>query len=346
MSGNLQEIAKVIQSSQSILLSTHREPDGDGLGAQIGLYHALKKMGKTVRILNVDTSATKYDFLLTKNLLQVFQGPHDKVEKTDIALILDTNDKRLLDTLFVKLEVNCKHIAFIDHHPILVNGPKPPDLSVIDVKAASTGEIAFNLIKLLGVELDTNIAEAIYTSLVFDTQLFRFIRNSPNTHLIAAELLQHNINPEKIHRSLFGDFTKNKLMFNAKALNSVEFHCNDQVAFLRFFEKDLEALGLNKDHTKDIIDTIMNIDTIEAALVVREITPNEFKLSFRSKGKVEVLRVAEEFGGGGHLYAAGSYAHGDLDDIKIKSITHLMQQLKNIVKKDPEHKGSGNGTKA
>lgn len=340
MSGNLAEIAKIIQSSQSILLSTHKEPDGDGLGAQIGLYHALKKMGKDVRILNVDSSAQKYDFLLSKNLIQVFQGPHDKVEPTDIALILDTNDKRLLDTLFVKLEVNCKQIAFIDHHPILLNGPKPSDLSVIDVKAASTGEIAFNLIKLLNVPLDKDIAEAIYTSLVFDTQLFRFIRNSPNTHLIAAELLKHDINPEKIHRSLFGDFTKNKLMFNARALNSVEFHCDDQVAFLRFFEKDLNALGLNKDHTKDIIDTIMNIDTIEAALVVREINPNEFKLSFRSKGKIEVLRVAEEFGGGGHLYAAGSYAHGDLIDIKIKSLSHLEKQIKALAQK-----GSGHGTK-
>lgn len=339
MSGSLHEIARIIESSQSILLSTHREPDGDGLGAQIGLYHALKKMGKTVRILNVDSSAQKYDFLIPKNMIQVYQGEHDKVEKTDLALILDTNDKRLLDTLFVKLEVNCKEIAFIDHHPILINGPKPSDISVIDVKAASTGEIAFNLIKILKIPLDKNIAEAFYTSLVFDTQLFRFIRNSPNTHLIAAELLQHDINPEKIHRSLFGDFTKNKLLFNAKAMNSVEFHCDDQVAYLRFFEKDLNALGLNKDHTKDIIDTIMNIDTIEAALVVREISPNEYKLSFRSKGKIEVLRLAEEFGGGGHLYAAGSYAKGDLIDIKIKSLSHLEKQLRDL------SKGSGHGSK-
>jgi len=196
------------------------------------------------------------------------------------------------------------------------------------------------LIKLFNVPLDKNIAEAIYTSLVFDTQLFRFIRNSPNTHLIAAELLRHDINPEKIHRALFGDFTKNKLMFNARALNSVEFHCDDQVAFLRFFEKDLNALGLNKDHTKDIIDTIMNIDTIEAALVVREINPNEFKLSFRSKGKIEVLRVAEEFGGGGRLYAAGSYANGELMDIKIKSLSHIEKQLKAL-----PPKGSGHGSK-
>jgi phosphoesterase RecJ-like protein len=340
MTGSLAEIAKIIQSSKSIILSTHKEPDGDGLGAQIGLYYALKKIGKDVRILNVDASAKKYNFLIPENMIQVYQGPHDKVEKTDIALILDTNDKRLLDTLFVKLEVNCEHIAFIDHHPILLNGPKPPDISVIDVKAASTGEIAFELIKLLKIPLDKNISEAIYTSLVFDTQLFRFIRNSPNTHLIAAELLKHDINPERIHRSLFGDFTKNKLMFNAKSLNSVEFFCNDQIAFMKFFEKDLEALGLNKDHTKDIIDTIMNIDTIEAALVVREISPNEFKLSFRSKGKIEVLRVAEEFGGGGHLYAAGSYAQGDLEDIKKKSLNHLEQQLKGL-----SQKGSTSGTK-
>jgi len=326
---NLKKIAELARKAQSVLLTTHREPDGDGLGSQIALYHALKKLKKNVRILNVDSSARKYEFMLPASM-QIFMGPHDAIEKTDLTIIFDTNDHRLVEPLYSELEKKCSQIAFIDHHPILVSGPKPTILSAIDTKAASTGEVTFHLIKELGVELDKKIAEALYASIVFDTHLFRFIRNSASTHLIAAELLKHNIQPERIHRAIFGDFTKNKLLFAVRAMNSLEFYVQDQLAFLRFYEKDLASLGLNKDHTRDIIDTIMNIDTIEAAMVVREISPQEFKLSFRSKGKVEVLRVAEIFGGGGHLYASGAYIKGPLDDIKKKSIQFFEEQLKGL----------------
>ncbi len=248
--------------------------------------------------------------------------------KTDCGIILDTNDKRLVSPLVEELEASRKTIIFLDHHPILSKGPQPTVESVIDTKAASTGEVTFALIKELGVPLDTKIAEALYTSLVFDTQLFRFIRNSPNSHLIAAELLKFSINPEKIHRSLFGDFTKNKLLFMAKALTQIEFFENDTLAFLKIYEKDLKILDLNKDHTKDIIDMVMNINTIEAALVVREISEGEYKLSLRSKGKVEVLKVAETYGGGGHLYASGAYIKGNLKQIKHDSIESLSYSLK------------------
>lgn len=327
MKTTLAIIKKLIFESQSIILSTHKEPDGDGLGSQIALYHALKKLNKQVRILNVDNSAAKYEYLKTEDIIQTYLGPHDKIENTDLVLILDTNDKRLVAPLYPDLQKSAKKIIFIDHHPILQNGPSPTELSVIETKAASTGEIVYNLIKELGIQFDKNIAEAIYTSLVFDTHLFRFIRNSPNSHLIAADLLNYKINPEKIHRAIFGDFTKNKLMFIAKCLNSVEFFDNDQVAYLKFLESDLKILGLTKDHTRDLIDMIMNIDTIEAALVVREISPNEFKLSYRSKGHIEVLKIAESFNGGGHLYASGAFIQGDIDEIKRKSLQFMSESL-------------------
>ncbi len=336
MTVSFEKIVDLIKKSQSIILSTHREPDGDGLGAEVALFYALKKINKNVRILNVDRCAKKYDFLFQssnhqpKDILQTFLNPHDEILKTDLVIILDTNDKRLLEPLYSEFEKNSSHIIFVDHHPILTTGPKPTPHSIIDTKAASTGEVAFHIIKKLGIEIDTNIAEALYTSIVFDTHLFRFIRNSSATHLIAAELLNYNVNPEKIHRAIFGDFTKNKLLFSVRAMNNLEFFASDKIAFLRFFEKDLISMGLNKDHTRDLIDTIMNIDSIEAAMVVREISENEFKVSFRSKGRIEVLTVAESLNGGGHLYASGAYVTGSLKDLKEKSLHLIESQLKGL----------------
>ncbi len=323
---NLQKVSDIISSSQSILLTTHKEPDGDGLGSQLALFYALKKLNKKVSIINLDKAPSKYDFLNTQKHIQIFNS---LTSNYDCAIILDTNDKRLISPLYQQLEIHCKSIIFLDHHPILAKGPQPTPDSIINTKAASTGELTYDLIRLLKIPLDGEIAEALYTSLVFDTHMFRYIRNSSNSHLIAADLLKYNIEPEKIHRALFGDFSKNKLLFMAKSLNSVEFHENDKIAYLQIDDKDLITLDLNKDHTKDLIDMVMNIDTIEAAVLVRQINLSEFKLSFRSKGTVEVLATAESFGGGGHLYAAGAYVQNmSIDKIKHDSIQGLGYALK------------------
>jgi phosphoesterase RecJ-like protein len=320
------QISDILKSSKRILLTTHREPDGDGLGSQLALYYALKKIGKKVSIVNIDKAPDKYDFLKLDSKILIFDGT---LENFDSAVILDTNDKRLVSPLYEALEKKVENIIFLDHHPVLEKGPKPTEGSNINTKAASTGELAYDLIQELGIRLDTQIAEALYTSLVFDTQMFRYIRNSSRSHIIAADLLKHSIDPERIHRALFGDFTKNKLLFIAKSLNSLEFFESDKIAFLKINDADLGALHLNKDHTKDLIDMVMNIDTVEAAVLVRQISENEYKLSFRSKGKLEVLRTAESFGGGGHLYAAGAYVKNKtLSQIKHDSLEGLVYALK------------------
>lgn len=324
---NLKKVSDILASSNSILLTTHKEPDGDGLGSQLALYYALKKIKKNVTLINLDKAPSKYDFLNPQKHIQIFNS---RIAKYDCAVILDTNDRRLISPLYEQLEAQCKSILFLDHHPILEKGPQPTIESVINTKAASTGELTYELIRTMNIPLDTEIAVALYTSLVFDTHMFRYIRNSPNSHLMAAELLKYNIQPEKIHRALFGDFSKNKLLFMAKSLNTVEFFENDKIAYLKIDDKDLGTLDLNKDHTKDLIDMVMNINSIEAAILVRQINSNEFKLSFRSKGTAEVLATAESFGGGGHLYAAGAYVQNmSIDKIKHDSIHGLGYALKN-----------------
>src|SRR5690606_5720111 len=114
-----------IQFAKTILLSTHRECDGDGLGAEIALYHALKKAGKNVRVLNVDDVPPKYHFLNHYDFLEIYQRPHKPVQDIDLTLIFDTNDERQLGSLYSVLKAQSKEILFIDHHPILAEGPIP-----------------------------------------------------------------------------------------------------------------------------------------------------------------------------------------------------------------------------
>lgn len=322
------KLLEKIKNAQTILLSTHRECDGDGLGAQIALYYALKKMGKLVRVLNLDDVPPKYRFLNHHNFLEVYQRPHTPITQIDLTMIFDTNDERQLGVLFKELKSKSKDILFVDHHPILIDGPKPTVGSYVDTSAASTGEIVYNIIKKLGIPLDEQIAQALYTSVAFDTQVFRYVRNSPNSHTIASDLLQFNIKSEDIHRRLFSTHTAEKIAFLSQALGQIEYFLDGRIALLKIKAKDLTDHGLTIDETRDVIDMIMNIESLETAVILREDTNETFKVSLRSKGQIEVLSVAELLGGGGHRWAAGAVYKGSFEKLKETTINALKEKLK------------------
>jgi bifunctional oligoribonuclease and PAP phosphatase NrnA len=324
---NVDSLVRRIKAANSVILSTHKQCDGDGLGALLALYHGLRKTGKKVRILMVDAVPKKYHFLEPEKHLEVFAGPHAPIEETDLTLIFDTNDRRLIEPLYSALQGPCREILFVDHHPVLNQGPEPTAGSFIDTRAASTGEISYFIIKNLGIRLDERIAQALYTSIAFDTQLFKFVRNSVNSHLIAAELLMNINNAEEIHRHLFATHTIGKVAFLAKVLGQIEYHGQGQVAVLKLHAKDLADHGLDMDDSRDVIDMLMNVNTLQAAALFREEGKNDYKLSLRSKGRLEVLGIAEMFGGGGHMFASGASIQGEYQEIKSKVVQLLIDRL-------------------
>lgn len=320
-------LADKIKTARSILLSTHRQCDGDGLGAQLAMYHSLKAAGYSVIVVNVDSTPKKYRFLKPDNLIQYFDGNQTLPPQIDVALIFDTNDERLVEPLFGVLKKNSKVLAFIDHHPVLKNGPYPSAESWIDTSCASTGEMSYKLIKYLNLPINKDVARSLYTSITFDTQLYRYVRNSPVSHRIAAEMLELGIDTEEIHRHLFGNQTVKKMAFLAKALGQIEYFADGRLAFLKLKDTDLLHYDLEPDDSRDVIDILMNIETLEAAALFREDAPNEFKVSLRSKGRFEVLSVAEKIGGGGHIHAAGSYCKGNFENLKSSIVNDLLKLL-------------------
>ncbi|MFN8944761.1 MAG: DHH family phosphoesterase [Pseudobdellovibrionaceae bacterium] len=326
---DLKAIAAIVLASEKVILSTHRQCDGDGLGSELAVYWALKKIKKNVRVINFDRTPKKYKYLQPDDYIAYFNEQTLPLDLTcDLALIFDTNDYRLLDKLYPQLEANSKQIAFIDHHPVLTNGPAPTASSVIDVRAASTGEMAFRLIQEMNIPLDVNIAKCLYTSVVFDTQLFRYIRSSAVTHEIAAQLLKFDIQALDIHRALFGNQTVQKMAFLAKALSQIEYYEDGRVAILKITDQDLFHYNVDPEESRDVIDMLMNIETLEAAVIFREDSNMEYKVSMRSKGRFEVLSVAESLGGGGHVFSAGAYVKADYADMK-KSVIEQISVLFN-----------------
>jgi bifunctional oligoribonuclease and PAP phosphatase NrnA len=332
---NVDSLVRRIRAAHSVLLSTHKQCDGDGLGALLALYHGLKKSGKTVRVVLVDGVPKKYHFLEPERHLEIFTPGTTNLGNFDISLIFDTNDRRLVEPLFSELQKHCREVLFVDHHPVLNQGPEPTAGSYVETRAASTGEISYFILKGLGVRLDEQIAQALYTSICFDTQLFKFVKNSVNSHLIAAELLMHINNAEEIHRHLFATHTIEKVKFLSKVLGQIEYFGNGQLAVLKLKDSDLKDHSLDMDDSRDVIDMLMNVTSLQAAALFREDAPNEYKLSLRSKGRLEVLGVAEAFQGGGHMFASGATIRGEYNEVKLKVVQMLLHRL------DSSHGSSG-----
>lgn len=212
----------------------------------------------------------------------------------------------------------------MDHHPILRDGPQPTPESWIEATAASTGEMAYRALKALKLPFDSAISRALYTSIVFDTQLFRYIRGSKISHEIAADLLNQDFQPELVHRALFGCQSVQKMAFLAKALGQIEYFLEGRLAVLNLRDLDLFHYNLQAEEARDVIDMVMNIESLEAAALFREDQPQEYKLSLRSKGHIPVLPIAELFGGGGHEFSAGAHVQGNFEDLK-KSVVNLVR---------------------
>lgn len=280
-------------------------------------------------MINVDAVPSKYHFLNSSTHIETFEGAHSPIEPTDLALILDTNDRRLLEPLYSELEKKCREIIFIDHHPVLETGPAPTSGSYIDAEAASTGEIAFRIIEAMDIPLNSDIAKALYTSIAFDTQIFRFVRSSPASHNIAAKLLEFEKNPAEIHRYLFATLSIDKIRFLSKMLEQIEFFESGKIAVLRLTLDDLDKHNMAMEDSRDIIDFIMNINTLMVGVMIREEAKNTFKLSIRSKGEVVVRNLAESFGGGGHLFASGATVHDSIESVREKVIDRLTLLVRN-----------------
>lgn len=321
MTSQITNLVSSIQNSQKIIISTHRHCDGDGLGAEIAMYKAMLNMNKEVVIFNVDRTPKKYHFLESVDHIKSLDDCDPPSDSVDLILIFDTNDSRLLEPLFSHFTKIAKKIIFIDHHPLLKSGPHPTIESYIDPSAASTGELTYRILTSLKVTMTPPIAEALYMSITFDTQLFKFIRNSSNSHLIAAELLKQSFDPLRVHSFLFGNHSVNKIKFLGHMINKIEYYYEFQLAVLTMTQADQLKFNIDPDDTRDIIDIIMGIDSLRCSVILTEQIDHSYKLSFRSKPPTSIIEIAEKMGGGGHLHAAGAFTKESEEEIK-KFILH------------------------
>lgn len=325
----LKELAACVKGARSVLLTTHVGPDGDGVGSTMALGDALEEHGVSVARLLPEPLPRRYRFLDPRGTITHPAEAQARLGDAcwDLGLVLDTHQWEMLGDVEEWMRSRTAETVFLDHHP---QGADRTDVYG-DADAASTGELVYRLLhENLKWPLTAEVAEALYVSISFDTNSFKHIRSNPTSLLIAADLVSHGVDTNRVYRHLFGSNTQAKARFLGWVLSSVKFDCGGRLAWVTIPHHLVGELGLERDEMRDSICHILEISGVEVAATVKEMERGEVQVSLRSKGACAVNGVAAALGGGGHPMAAGCDLTGSSEEAWAQLHPLLMRLLESV----------------
>ncbi|MCB9639493.1 MAG: bifunctional oligoribonuclease/PAP phosphatase NrnA [Myxococcales bacterium] len=313
------QILSVIHQGQRFLIAAHRGPDGDAVGSVLGLYATLKELGKDVVPFNDGPYPERFDFLPN---IEMVRSHIDPQEKFDVTILCDCGEISRAPDGFPSREQLGTFIV-LDHH--LTSGLEG-DINLNDPSSPATGLVIFELAQRLGVEITPAIAKSVYCALLSDTGGFRYQKTSPYALRAAAQLLEAGVDPWEISSGLFESNPIARQRLLALCLNTLDLRCGDQLAFLHVTEEMYQQSGGDEQMTDGFVNFGRGIKGVEVSAFLRP-QKDGWKVSLRSRGRVNVSGVAANFGGGGHRQAAGTHLQGSLEEVKEAVLNSLLSQF-------------------
>lgn len=301
----MDRILEAIRTNRRFVLTTHVNPDGDGLGSELALYHHLKDIGKEVHILNPSPLPDLYQFLDPEGTwIKEYTEHHARtVEEAEVLFLLDLANSARLGALGKTVAGKGPLRICIDHHPIQGSSC---DLAWIDDRAAATGEMVFSLLKQDGCEISRAIAEALYVALLTDTGSFRYANVTAQTHRVVAELLEAGIVHHEIYRRVYESNSWNQALLFAKTIGDMQRACNDRVAWMKITQERFEQTGASERDTEGLAEFPRSIGEVQIAILFIEQAQDRIRVRFRSRNDIAVDGLARELGGGGHRNASAT----------------------------------------
>jgi phosphoesterase RecJ-like protein len=314
------EICRLFREKDRFLIACHENPEGDAIGSELALALALRKMGKTATVLNADPVPGNLAFLPGAGSV-VYDEDGSGYE---VAVVVDCGSPER--TGRVQSEMRKPPVLVnIDHHR--TNGGCG-DYCLIDPEAAATGMLIFRVLSDMGVEIDVDIAVNIYVAVLTDTGSFHYTNSSPEAFHIAGEMVRRGIDPWAVAEQVYETQSLDRLRLLGRVLGSLETAAGGRVAAITTMKKDLAEFSARKDFLEGFINYPRSVIGVEVAVAFREEGEGEIRVSFRSKGRVDVSAVAQVFGGGGHRNAAGCTLPGPLADVKRRIFAALEEALR------------------
>jgi len=316
MSLALEAAVPLFQQQQKFVLTTHVNPDGDGLGSEIALAEWLSSQGKEVTILNHSDTPSNYRFLDPHKRIFRFDPSKDSeaIAEADVIVIFDTNQPERLKSMQHQVLQSKATRVCIDHHP----EPSPfAHHYLIDETATSTGEITYSLLlRLNGEHLPPLIAQALYCAIMTDTGSFRYSNVDPDIHRIVAHLLECGADPQVAYRSVYEQWSPGRIQLLGRALETLSTEYDGALAHITVTQEMLRHTGTSEVDTDNFTTYPMSVGGVVVGILFLELKDG-IKISFRSRGDIPINELAKEFQGNGHKNAAGARLYNvSLDMIK------------------------------
>jgi phosphoesterase RecJ-like protein len=308
-------LAAALVPGQRVCLTTHVNADGDGLGSEAGLAHLLRDRGIDAVITNPTATPPRFAFLF-EDLPGVDRSAEAvrELRRADVIVVLDISDLGRLGMLGDTVRTRGVPVACVDHHVgegVLPDGPR-----YVDVGAAATGELVFELAFANGWTMTRDAARGLYVAILTDTGGFRFSNTRPRTLRVAAELLEAGVDPERIYLEVYARAPEGRPRLFAEALQTLVVEPDYGLAWVTVPPGAIERLGVSSDDLEGVVEFPRSIEGVRMALLFREVSQGRVKVSLRSVGEVDVAAFAKAFGGGGHTKAAGLAIPGSLAEVQ------------------------------
>jgi phosphoesterase RecJ-like protein len=304
-------VLKFLKKHNSLALTTHEGADADGLGAELVFAQICRAMGKSVRIFNTAPTTERFAFIDPHNEIEVWDASVPaEIPKNTALVILDTSDEYNIGKVkeFVSQALE---VFIIDHH-------EPNQFSAwdgyIDRTASSTCEMVIEIANAAGVALNEVSAAAAYAGIIYDTGSFAYSKTTARTFRAALSLVEAGVNPYRIYHELYETASTEALLLQQQVLSTLELRNEGRVAVQILRKRDLEASRASIEDAENFINVPLRSKDIMVSVLVKENREGQVRCSLRSKGKVNVSKIAQAFSGGGHVSAAGFRSKGSVEE--------------------------------
>jgi phosphoesterase RecJ-like protein len=305
-SPDIQQIVDAVRARRRFVLSSHSRPDGDSIGSQLAMAYALRALGKEATVVNADPAAPP---------LMAFPGvPDIRIApradgEFDAAIIMECGD--LARTGVAGLERF--FLINIDHHQ---GNTGFGQINWFDARAAACAEMVYDVVRALGVPLSKEIATHIYLAILTDTGSFHYSNISPRTFDISRECLEAGVDPVLVARNVFDSNSLGRLRLFGAVLGAMQIDQTGRIAIIFVDHEMARVAGGTYDDTEGLVNLPLTVKEIEAVVFFKQEKGDEYRVSLRSKGDVDVNAIAKTFGGGGHKNASGCTVTGAIEELQ------------------------------
>ena len=330
---NINELKSLLAIPKDIVITTHRNPDGDAIGSALGLLHYLEQLGHTVKIAVPSEFPHFLNWMPgTKDVL-IYDLTQEDVkrvlEKPDIVFCLDFNSLERIDRMGELIsELKCPKVL-IDHHLY----PEPfSDFELHDETASSTSELVYDFVVLLGDKqlINHKMADCLFTGILTDTGSFKYA-TSPKLFRLVAELLELGVDDNRIQNLVFNSLEEKHLRLLGHVLNDrMEVLDEYRTAIITLSKEDYDKFQISRGDTEGLVNYLLQMSNVVMAIFIHE-QPTITKISLRSKGNFSVQEIAKKhFRGGGHKNASGGYSYIGLRPT-VKKFKSILPEYKDLL---------------